>query len=173
MWYFIYHPEVGLLNQFLRIIGFKDFSFSWLGEASTALNAVVISVAWQWIGYHMVIYITGITNISSEIIESAKIDGASEWQIVKNITIPLILPMAKVSAVLMTTGSLKYFDNIFIMTLGGPNHASEVLASHMYTKAFAQMKFGYGSAISTVLLLLCIIATVFMNKLFNSKIEKL
>lgn len=168
MFYFVYHPEVGLLNRLLDLIGITT-NMSWLGNEKTALLAVVFTLAWQWTGYHMVIFIAGITNIPLELMEAAKIDGCSEWKLTWNVIFPLILPVVKVSSVLIVTSSLKAFDMIYIMTFGGPNHASEVLASHMYTKTFAQMKFGYGSAIATVLMFLCIGSTVLINKMFKAR----
>jgi len=168
MFYFVYHPEVGLLNRLLALIGINT-DLSWLGNEKTALLAVVFTLAWQWIGYHMVIFMAGITNIPVELIEAAKIDGCNEWKLTWNIIFPLLLPVIKISAVLIVTSSLKAFDMVYIMTFGGPNHASEVLASHMYTKTFAQMKFGYGSAIATVLMFLCIGSTVLINRMFTSK----
>jgi raffinose/stachyose/melibiose transport system permease protein len=125
-------------------------------------------VAWKWVGYHMVIYLAGMTAIPAEIIESARVDGATNLQVVRHIVLPFLLPMIAVSTVLITTSSLKSFDSIYVMTQGGPNHATEVLASHMYTKAFAQLRYGYGSAISVILLLLCVGATVGLQKLFSA-----
>lgn len=168
MFYFVYHPDVGLLNKFLGLIGINT-KLSWLGDEKTALLAVVATLAWQWVGYHMVIYMAGISSIPIDLMEAAKIDGCSEWQVTWNIIFPLVLPVLKVSTVLITTSSLKAFDMIYIMTFGGPNHASEVLASHMYTKTFAQMKYGYGSALSTILMILCILSTVLINKIFKTE----
>lgn len=166
MFYFVYHPGMGLLNQFLRLL-MPDFSFPWLADSRTALVSVIATLAWQWVGYHMVIYLAGMATIPVELLESARIDGAGEWRITRSIIFPLLLPVIQVSAVLITTSSLKSFDQIFIMTFGGPNYASEVLASHMYTKTFAQMNYGYGSALSTVLLVLCVLSTLALNRLFR------
>jgi len=80
------------------------------------------------------------------------------------------MPMIQVSMILITTSSLKAFDYIYIMTYGGPAHASEVIASHMYSKAFVQLKYGYGSAISTVLMVLCIISSVILTKVFRDRV---
>jgi raffinose/stachyose/melibiose transport system permease protein len=172
MWYFIYHPKVGLLNSALKMIGLGDLARPWLGSASTALIAVTVSVAWQWVGYHMVIYLAGISTIPRELFEAAEIDGCSEPQMVRHIIMPLLLPMMEVSTVLITTSSLKSFDSIFVMTYGGPGHATEVLASHMYMKAFAQMRFGYGSTIATLLVVLCIVSTLLLNRAFRAGIRK-
>lgn len=169
MWYFIYHPEIGIINNIIRLFGNEGFNFAWLGEEKTALLAVTIALAWQYIGYHMTIYISGISGISNEIFEAARIDGANEWQVIKNIIYPMLMPVIQVSMVLITTSSLKAFDYIFIMTYGGPDHASEVIAFHMYNKAFVQLDYGYGSAISTVLLVLCILASFVISKIFKER----
>lgn len=164
MWYFLYHPEMGLVNQLVRLAGLRGFSWAWLAEKKTAMLAVCVSVAWQWTGYHMVIYLAGMATIPAELVESARIDGASSLQVVRHIVFPFLLPMITVSLILITTSSLKSFDSIYILTFGGPNHATEVLASHMYIKAFAQMKYGYGSAIGVILFFLCIVSTVVIQR---------
>ena len=171
MFYFIYQPDAGLLNQLLRLLGIKA-NLAWLGNENTALMAVIATLAWQWIGYHMVIYLAGISSIPDDLIDAAKIDGCSEGQVTRHVIFPMLIPVIQISLILITTSSLKAFDMIYIMTFGGPNHASEVLASHMYTKTFSQMKYGYGSAISTLLMLLCIFSTVIINRLFREKAER-
>jgi len=166
MFYFIYHPNVGLLNGVLRLAGIES-SFPWLGDARTALLAVIVSLAWQWTGYHMVIYLTGLTTIPDELWEASRIDGANELQVTRHIVLPLLLPSIRVSLILIITSSLKSFDQIYIMTFGGPNHASEVIASQMYMKTFAQLKYGYGSALSTVLLALCVLSAIGIELFFK------
>lgn len=173
MWYFIYHPEVGIINNIIRIFGNKGFNFAWLGEGKTALLAVCIALAWQYIGYHMTIYVSGISSIGTEIFEAARIDGANEWQLIRNVIFPMLMPVIQVSMVLITTSSLKAFDYIFIMTYGGPDHASEVIAFHMYNKAFVQLDYGYGSSISTVLLVLCILASGVISKIFRDRNDEI
>jgi raffinose/stachyose/melibiose transport system permease protein len=167
VWYFIYHPSIGPLNQLIRAIGFTGFHLAWLDTGSTALGAVIVSVAWQWTGYHMVLYLAGMASIPEEVIESARIDGANAPQLARHIIFPFLLPMLSVSTVLITTSSLKSFDSIYIMTDGGPNHATEVLASHMYVKSFAQLRYGYGSAIGVLLFVFCALATVAIRRLFK------
>jgi raffinose/stachyose/melibiose transport system permease protein len=164
MWYFLYHPEMGLVNQAIRLLGFRSFKWAWLAEQKTAMLAVTVSVAWQWTGYHMVIYLAGMANIPGELVESARLDGANSLQVVRHIVFPFLLPMIAVSTILITTSSLKSFDSIYILTFGGPNHATEVLASHRYIKAFAQMKYGYGSSIGVILFCLCIVSTVVIQR---------
>jgi raffinose/stachyose/melibiose transport system permease protein len=167
MWYFFYHPNVGLINQVVRLFGSKDFSHPWLAEESTALAAVIASVAWQWAGYHMVLCLTGMSSISKNLFDAAKIDGASNFQLSMRIVLPLVLPILSVSAILITTSSLKSFDSIWLMTQGEPQHATEVIASHMYIKTFLQQKYGYGAALGVVLFVLCIGSTLIIRKSYK------
>lgn len=172
LWIFILHPEFGLINAILRALGMERFTHVWLGESDTALLCVILAASWQYIGYHMIIYLCAMQNISSSILESARIDGATSWQVFGKITFPLIAPILKIDMVLVATGSLRIFDMVFVMTGGGPNHASEVIASHMYTRSFKGMQFGYGSAMSVILMILCIAVTVLLNTAFRHAEEK-
>jgi raffinose/stachyose/melibiose transport system permease protein len=169
MFYFVYHPETGILNNFIRIFGSADFSKAWLFEADTAMLAVCIAVAWHFVGYHMVIYISGITGIPLELIEAAKIDGANAFQVAWHVISPLMKPVVNVSLVLITTSSLKAFDSIYVMTQGGPFHATEVMASHMYNRAFLNLDYGYGCAIGLMLFTLCIVCSLVISKIFGAK----
>lgn len=173
LWVFILHPEFGLVNAILRVLGLEQFTHVWLGESDTALICVILAASWQYIGYHMIIYLCAMQNISASVLESARIDGATSWQAFRKITFPLIAPILKIDTVLVATGSLRIFDMVFVMTGGGPNHASEVIASHMYTRSFKGMQFGYGSAMAVILMILCIAVTVFLNAVFKHAEEKI
>lgn len=173
LWSFIYHPEMGLLNTLLRQIGLEEYTNVWLGDPKTALTCTIVAASWQYIGYHMIIYLCAMQNISSDILESAELDGATSWQVFWKITFPLIVPILKIDMVLVTTGSLRIFDIVYVMTGGGPSHASEMIATHMYTRAFKGMQFGYGSAMSVILMILCIGVTVVLNKSFEHAENKL
>lgn len=118
----------------------------------------------------MVIQLAAMRAIPIDLFEAASIDGASRWQQFTKITFPLIKHIIRIDAVLVITGSLKYFDLIFAMTKGGPSHASEVLATYMYYQGFRTMKFGYASAIGTVMLALCVLTIWLVNRAV--KVEK-
>jgi raffinose/stachyose/melibiose transport system permease protein len=169
MFYLVYHGQTGFINNIIRLFGNKEFDFAWLAEKTTAMAAVCFAVAWQYVGYHLVIFITGITGISTDTIDAAKIDGASSFQIALHVITPLMKPVLNVSLVLITTASLKGFDSIYVMTGGGPMHATEVMASHMYFKAFTGMDYGYGCAIGLLLFILCIIFTGLWSFIFRTK----
>lgn len=170
LWLKIYHPTNGLLNSILFAIGFNNPP-AWLADRSLVLIAIFIAIIWQYAGFYILIYYAALKNIPESIIEAARIDGASPFQIAYKIKLPLIAGVFKVTIILAIVGSLKYFDLIWIMTGGGPAGASEVIASYMYKQAFNMYNFGYGSAVGFYLLLFCLILTWLIRKLTTSKEE--
>lgn len=170
LWLRIYHPSNGMLNHFLMFLGMEDPP-NWLADPAIALYAIFVPIIWQYAGFYILIYYAALKNIPASIIEAAIIDGANPWQLAYKIKLPLIAGVIKVTIVLAVVGSLKYFDLIYVMTGGGPNGASEVIASYMYQKAFRSFNFGYGSAIAFSLLLLCVIATWLIRKFTRSDEE--
>ncbi|GAB6929297.1 sugar ABC transporter permease [Paenibacillus sp. JCM 10914] len=168
LWLRIYHPTNGIVNSFLESIGIANPP-AWLAEPSLVLYALFIPILWQYAGFYILIYYAALKNIPASLVEAAKIDGATSIQIAFRIKLPLIMEVIKVTIVLAVVGSLKYFDLIFVMTDGGPNGASEVMASYMYHTAFRAYDFGYGSAIGFFLLVICLVVTWFIRKLTATK----
>ena len=171
LWMFVYNYNFGLLNSFLRLLGLESLTLPWLGEESTALTCVVLVACWQYIGYHMIIHLCAMQNIPQTINEAAAIDGASAWQNFWRITLPMLAPILKLDLVLIATGSLRMFDIVFVMTGGGPNHTTDMIATHMFTRTFRGMQFGYGSAMAVILTVMCLIITVLLNVFFK-RLEK-
>lgn len=168
LWLKIYHPTNGIMNSFLSSIGI-DNPPAWLAEPSLVLFALFIPILWQYAGFYILIYYAALKNIPASLEEAAKIDGANAMQIAWKIKLPLAMEVVKVTVVLAVVGSLKYFDLIYVMTDGGPNGSSEVMASYMYHTAFRAYDFGYGSAIGFFLLLICLVATWLIRKATASK----
>lgn len=168
LWLKIYHPTTGILNDLLTSLGVKETP-DWLADPAIVLGALFVPILWQYAGFYILIYYAAFKSIPASLIEAARIDGASPWQIAARIKVPLISEVIKVTIVLAVVGSLKYFDLIYVMTDGGPNGASEVMASYMYHKAFRGFEFGYGSAIGFFLLLICLVATWVIRRLTASK----
>ncbi|WP_394583778.1 carbohydrate ABC transporter permease [Cytobacillus firmus] len=164
LWMKIYHPSNGMLNTVLMAIGIEDPP-AWLANANLALYAIIIPIIWQYAGFYILIYYAALKNIPESLVEAARIDGASSWQIALKIKMPLVMNVIKVTIVLAVVGSLKYFDLIYVMTGGGPNGASEVMASYMYQKAFKGFDFGYASAIGFFLLVICLVVTYIIRRL--------
>jgi raffinose/stachyose/melibiose transport system permease protein len=168
LWLKIYHPSNGILNNWLTSLGVEETP-EWLADPAIVLYALFVPILWQYAGFYILIYYAALKNIPSSLIEAARIDGASSLQIAMRIKLPLIAEVIKVTIVLAVVGSLKYFDLIYVMTDGGPNGASEVMASYMYQKAFRGFDFGYASAIGFFLLLICLVLTWVIRKLTTTK----
>ncbi|SFJ85848.1 raffinose/stachyose/melibiose transport system permease protein [Paenibacillus sp. UNC496MF] len=158
LWQKVYHPTNGILNGILEKLGVENTP-SWLADPHLVLYAIFIPILWQFAGFYILIYYAALKNIPASLEEAARIDGATSLQVALRIKLPLIAEVLKVTVVLAVVGSLKYFDLIYVMTDGGPNQASEVMASYMYHKAFKEFDFGYGSAIGFFLLVICLAAT--------------
>ena len=165
LWAFMFNPKMGL-NQILGVFGIEGPL--WLVESSGLIPLpmwVIAFVAlWQYVGQTMMLYMAQITGLSTELYEAAYIDGASKAQAMRYITLPLSKPMLKTTLSLNCIGSLKFFDLVYNMTQGGPNHRTDVLATHLYQQGFKFFKYGYASAISVVLMILCLIVTVVIDK---------
>ncbi|MBQ6786242.1 MAG: sugar ABC transporter permease [Lachnospiraceae bacterium] len=165
LWMFIFSPKLGI-NQFLALFGVEGPL--WLMDVNGFINLpmkVIAFVAlWQYVGQSMMLYMAQISGIGKDVYEAAYIDGASKFKAFFTITLPLIRPMVATAMSLNCIGSLKFFDLIFNMTEAGPNHQTEVLATHLYTQGFKYFKYGYASAIGVVLLVLCLIVTFIINK---------
>ncbi|SFL66672.1 carbohydrate ABC transporter membrane protein 1, CUT1 family (TC 3.A.1.1.-) [Gracilibacillus orientalis] len=170
LWVKIYDPNNGMLNSLLTMVGVENPP-AWLADTNLVLYAIFVAILWQYAGFYIIIYYAALKGIPESLVEAAKIDGASPIQIAYKIKVPLISGVIKVTVVLAIVGSLKYFDLIYVMTGGGPNGASEVIASYMYKKAFDTFDFGYGSAIAFFLLLITLIVTWITRKLTASEDE--
>ncbi|MUT68802.1 carbohydrate ABC transporter permease [Paenibacillus sp. NEAU-GSW1] len=168
LWLKIYHPTNGILNSVLESLGVANPP-AWLAEPSLVLFALFIPILWQYAGFYILIYYAALKNIPTSLEEAAKIDGANAFQIAFRIKLPLVMEVVKVTVVLAVVGSLKYFDLIYVMTDGGPNGSSEVMASYMYHTAFRTYDFGYGSAIGFFLLIICLVATWLIRKATATK----
>ena len=173
IWNMIYHSKYGILNWFLKLIGRADLTQPWLSNSKLVMLLVTIPLIWQYIGYYMVILISAIASISTEIFESAEIDGANGFQKAVYITLPLIKNTVLVCVTLCIAGNMKAFDNIYVMTAGGPGNSSMVMAMYGYQVSFGQSNMGYGSCISVAIFVLSLLviggSQFLINKLTAEK----
>ena len=163
LWLSIYNGQFGLLNKVFEALGIA-YRQDWLGSTKQAIYAVSFVDAWHYIGYHIIIFYTAIKGIPDHYYEAARIDGASPFQITTKITIPLLSETYKTCLILALTSGLKGFEQMFIMTGGGPGTATHTLTMLMYKSMFRLNDFGYGCAIATILLIQCLIVTYLINK---------
>lgn len=169
LWTKIYNPDYGIINAALRGLGLDSWCKTWLGDQSTALIAVFIPNLWQYVGYHMLLMYAGVKSVPSDVREAAKIDGANEWQTSTRIIIPMIKPVIRLCVIFAVTGSLKTFDLIFVLTGGGPAHASEVPSTLMRNMIFARNRYGFGSAIAVMIIFLCFFFAIVIKKCFKTE----
>lgn len=169
LWLKIYNPDYGVLNVFLRSIGLEKLAHVWLGEKGTALGAVFVPILWQYVGYHMLLMYAGIKGVPVELTEAAMLDGCTESQVSRYIIIPYIRPILRVCVIFAVTGSLKSFDLIYVLTNGGPRHATEVPSTLMINLLFLRNRYGMGSTIAVMLIILCFVFALLINALFKEE----
>ncbi|PZE20028.1 carbohydrate ABC transporter permease [Paenibacillus xerothermodurans] len=163
----IYEPNFGGLNRLLDFLGLGDFQRIWLGDQTWALYAILAANIYQWTGMGIIYYRVGLANISQEIYEAAKIDGAGFWQQLIRITTPL-LKYSHLTIMLMTTiGTLKFFDLVYIMTGGGPAGSTEFPMTYLYKRLSMEGNNGLGSALATLVVILAIALAVVQTKAFK------
>ena len=169
LWLKIYNPDYGVLNVLLRALGLDSWTHVWLGDKKYALGAAFVPVLWQYVGYHMLLMYAGIKGVPPELTEAAMLDGATDAQINRYIIIPYIRPILRVSVIFAITGSLKSFDLIYVLTHGGPSHATEVPSTLMISMLFLRNRYGMGSAIAVMLIVLCFVFALLINMLFKEE----
>ena len=163
----ILSPELGLINPMLRSLGLDSLTPAWLGDPATALGTIIASTVWKNFGFAMFLFVAGLKNIDSELYEAAAIDGSNTWQSFWRITMPVLWPVTTLVIVLISINTLKLFDLVYVMTHGGPNHASEVLTTWMYFQGFMYNNMGYGSAVAVVLLVITLVFTLIQFKVLG------
>ncbi|MBQ2029045.1 MAG: sugar ABC transporter permease [Clostridia bacterium] len=169
LWLKIYNPDYGILNVFLRAIGLEKWAKIWLGTKETALGAVFVPTLWQYVGYHMLLLYAGVKSVPTELREAAMLDGATDWQVNRYIVLPYIKPIIRISVIFAVTGSLKSFDLIYVLTNGGPLRATQVPSTLMIEMLFLRNRFGMGSAIAVLLIVLCFFFALVISALFRQE----
>jgi raffinose/stachyose/melibiose transport system permease protein len=152
LWSWIYNPVFGLLNAALDLIGLGGLKASWLGDANIALYSIIAVDVWKWLGFHAVIYLAGLQTIPVELYESATMDGAGRLSQFWHITLPLLMPIVFINTILALSGAfVRNFDIVYVLTKGGPNHATEVVLIYMMSNAFQDGAMSYAGAMGYVL----------------------
>ncbi len=154
VWQYLFSPYLGPISQIFTRLGLTSAGFSVLGSARYVLVGIMVAFLWRYLGFNVVVYLAGIKSLSDEYFEAAEIDGVTWFGRVRYITWPLLMPQTFVLVVLTTIGTLQIFDIVWIMTQGGPNNASQTVGTYLYTTAFDYNDYGYGEAMSFILLAL-------------------
>ncbi|CAM3929154.1 carbohydrate ABC transporter permease [Lederbergia lenta] len=163
LWVYMYDPINGSINQLLNLLGFENIA--WLSEKGTAMIAVLLVIVWNFAPFYMILFRAAIVGIPEELYEAAKIDGANPLHRFVHITLPLLFPTIVTSSILAIVGSLKAFDIFYVMTGGGPNHATELMGTYMFKQAFVNFNMGYASAIAFIMFLIALVVTILIQLL--------
>lgn len=150
MWKLVYNYDFGILNQALGLIGIDKVQ--WLSSTDLALWSVVLVDVWHWTPLVFLILFAGVEGLPGEVIEAARVDGATTWQIIRRIILPLMMPAIAVAFVFRSILAFKVFDQIFLLTSGGPGTATEVVSLRLYDVFFNQNQLGYGALLSLVII---------------------
>ena len=165
VWQWIYNPDYGLLNYFLSLFGISGPK--WLLNTSTSLLSLAIVGIWKNAGYNMIIFLSGLQGISNTYYEAAELDGANGWQRFRYITLPMLRPTTFFIFVMSIICSFQVFDQVMLMTKGGPGRSSSVLVHYLYQNAFQYFKLGYACAVAYLLFFIVMFIT-----LLNMRMEK-
>jgi multiple sugar transport system permease protein len=166
LWRFLFEPSYGLANFVLQLLGLPKSQ--WLGSVQSAMYSVLIVTVWKNIGYFMIILLAGIQDIPQDYVEAARIDGANSWQLLRRIIMPPLKPTSFFVLVILGISSLQAFDQIYVLTRGGPAYATYTVLMYIYETAFQFWKFGYASAMSIVLFLVILSLTIIQVRFFRS-----
>jgi raffinose/stachyose/melibiose transport system permease protein len=160
IWGWLYNPQYGAINEFLRLIGLGQLAQPWLGQDSTALAAVMVPAIWVRVGFPMLLYLAALQGISAEMYEAATVDGATKSQQFWHITMPSLRPAHYIVLALSLIDSFKVFDLIYATTYGGPGTATQVMGTWMYANVFQYYLAGYGTAIAVVVTVIAIVVSI-------------
>ena len=159
-------------RAFFRTVFFLPYVLSevmaaiiWLGNLDVVMISIFMALTWKYFGLHLLLFMAGLQNIPHEVEEAAAIDGASTWQSIRYVTIPMIGSTIRLVIYLSVLGALSVFGLVWVMTQGGPAHASETMATYMYKSGFIRFQFGYGSAVAMLMFMMCLAFSVGYQRL--------
>jgi len=168
LWGWILDYNFGLVNSAMRSMGLGAYVQDWLGDPKIALGTLIFVDIWKWYGFHMVIFLAALQSISRDLYEAASIDGATANQSFWRITLPLLGPVLAVNIAISLMGGFNVFDLVFVLTEGGPFNSTNVVSLYMYIRGFKYYRMGYATAMSYLLFVLVIAATLIQLKLTGS-----
>lgn len=169
IWLFMYTPQYGVINRFLGTFGLPDINF--LGSSGTALPAIMLMSVWKDAGYFMIFFLAGLQNLPSELYEAAELDGATSWVQFTRITFPLLMPTTLFVSTVSAINAFKTVDQLFLMTMGGPNNATNLLLYHLFEQAFSFFDRGVASALTVILVVILLILAVVQNQYVDKRVH--
>jgi raffinose/stachyose/melibiose transport system permease protein len=168
MWVSIFNPTYGVLNKILQALGLKFLAMSWLSNPHTALGGVIWIIIWQGFGWALLFYYTGLMTVPKEIEEAARVDGASWLQSYTKVIIPYMKPIISAVVVIGVISCMKQMEMIYLSTEGGPGQLTQFVAVYLYQKAFVAGQYGYGNALSILLVVIAVGLTLLVQRLLRT-----
>jgi multiple sugar transport system permease protein len=150
MWKLMYNYDFGVFNQMLTAVGLPPVN--WLGSTALALWAVVLVDVWHWVPFVFLILFAAVEALPVDVLEAARVDGATRWQLLRRVILPLLWPAIVVAMLFRTIHAFKVFDEVYLLTSGGPGTSTELLTLHLYKVFFEQNQLGYGALLSLALI---------------------
>ena len=169
VWQRIYDPFGGLLADVARRTGIGWISQPFLADPTMATYSTIAVNVWQWTGFSMLLYLAGMQGLPGEVLEAARIDGATGWQRIRQVVWPMLRPVHLTLILLGVIGALQTFALVYILTKGGPNNASQTMPTYIFQQAFQLSSMGYGAAISVILLCIALIASLGQMRFLGSR----
>jgi ABC-type sugar transport system permease subunit len=167
IWVWLFQPDLGLINHLLSYVGIGPIN--WLSDENLAMWSIAIATIWWTVGFNFLLYLAALQNIPSQLYEAASIDGASGWRQLFSITLPLLKPTTILIVILQVLASLKIFDQIYLMTQGGPAGATRSVLVYVYDTGFTGYRLGYASAISYIFFALIVVIAIAQMRLTSRK----
>ena len=164
LWQVLYQPDIGMVNAIIRALGFSNFSFAWLSDEHTAIYAVIAVSQWQFTGYITMLLLVAMHKVPESLYEAAHLDGANRFHTFFHITIPQIKEMLLVAVTITVVGAFKVFEEVFVMTSGGPGNSSDVMGTMLYRSGFRNDEMGYAAAIATIIFIITLLLSLFQIK---------
>jgi ABC-type sugar transport system permease subunit len=165
VWGWIYNPNFGALNTLLGLLGLENLQRGWLGEPKIAVWAILIASVWASVGLSFVIFSAALNNVSAELLDAARVDGANAVQRFRHVIVPQLAHAVTLVTSLLLIHNFQAFDIVWVMTRGGPQNSTQLIATYTYQNAFADSQVGYGAAQSVVLTLICLVVTLVFVRL--------
>lgn len=169
MWRMIFHPTLGSANHLLRLLGLPQLN--WTADPHLALLSVILVDVWEWTPFYILVLLAGLQSLSTTAFEAAAVDGASPWQTLRYLTFPLMWPLSTTIIFLRAIEGFKIFDQVFVLTGGGPGIATETTTLFIYTQGFKHFDLGYAAAASYLLLILVVVVTSLLVKAVRRNLE--
>jgi multiple sugar transport system permease protein len=166
IWRYLLHPDYGLVNAALGTVGIDPVN--WLGQSSTALGSIVALGIWRNFGFDMVIFLAALQGINPSLLEAARVDGATSWQVFRRVTLPLLRPAILFLAIVTSSGYLQLFEEPFVMTGGGPLNSTVSVSMYVYQQGFSFLNLGYASAVAYALFMAIVVLAVIQFRVLRS-----